>query len=193
MTSWYGLNGPGRIINPAALGCPFCRRFPTARTLYKYGVGIHAVQGLGDAVRDQGTWIYAWCRDCGSAKQYLERTCAREAPPARANWSCEECVDRRERQRIRTNRDLAELMAETGMSSEAAERICMIKPCPQCGTMTHCVSGCGHIQCPVEDCGSHWCYFCGDHFAQDIIYDHMHEVHGGIYVAETDDEDTDLE
>ncbi|PLB35585.1 uncharacterized protein BDW47DRAFT_60666 [Aspergillus candidus] len=193
MTSWYGLNVPGRIINPAALGCPFCRRFPTARTLYKYGVGIHAVQGLGDAVRDQGTWIYAWCGDCGSAKQYLERTCAREAPPARANWSCEECVDRRERQRIRTDRDLAELMAETGMSSEAAERICMIKPCPQCGTMTHCVSGCGHIQCPVGECGSHWCYFCGDSFAEDIIYDHMHDVHGGIYVAETDDEDTDLE
>lgn len=193
MTSWYGLNGPGRIINSAALACPFCRRLPTARTLSKCGMGIHAVQGLVDAVRDQGTWIHAWCGDCGSAKQYLERTCARETPRALANWSCEECVDKRERQRIRTERDLADMMGETWVSKDATERISMIKPCPQCGTMTHCISGCGHIQCPVQECGSHWCYFCGDSFAENIIYDHMYDVHGGIYGAETDDEETDLE
>jgi len=46
LRSWYGLNGPGRIVNTAALSCPFCRRAQTAKTLARYRMGIHTVGGL---------------------------------------------------------------------------------------------------------------------------------------------------
>ncbi|KAJ6116349.1 hypothetical protein N7512_006074 [Penicillium capsulatum] len=81
LNSWYKLNASGSIINTAALACPFCRRLPAARTLAKYGMGIHAVRDLANAVRDKGTMIYAWCRECNTAREYVARDCARGAPP----------------------------------------------------------------------------------------------------------------
>lgn len=50
--------------------------------------------------------------------------------------------------------------------------------------MTEKISGCGHIKCEVEDCLTHWCYFCGDKFEEDAIYTHMNEAHGTIYDQE---------
>ena len=55
LDGWYGLNAAGRIINTAALFCPFCRRVPTAKTLARYGLGIHAVGNLQMAVEERGT------------------------------------------------------------------------------------------------------------------------------------------
>ncbi|KAF5861585.1 hypothetical protein ETB97_012750 [Aspergillus alliaceus] len=165
LSQWYGLNAPGRIINTAALSCPFCRRLPSARTLAKHGMGIHAVGNLQGAIQDRGTWIYVWCRSCATAKPYLERVCAQGAPPEVTNWRCEECI-------------------KPGESA--------VKPCPGCGVMTEKISGCGHIQCEVEDCHTHWCYFCGDKFDKGLIYSHMTEIHGTIYDQE-DGLDYDLD
>ncbi|BDD54445.1 hypothetical protein MPDQ_007536 [Monascus purpureus] len=161
LSSWYGLNEPGTIINTAALSCPFCRRLPSGRTLAKYGMGVYAVGNLVDAVRDKGTWIYAWCETCSFARQFMERVCARGTPTDVSNWTCEIC--RAEQERL-DNR-----------------RVQGIKPCPGCGTMTEKISGCGHIQCTVEGCKKHWCYFCGNAFDSDSIYVHMNRVHNGIY------------
>ncbi|OJJ38132.1 hypothetical protein ASPWEDRAFT_104603 [Aspergillus wentii DTO 134E9] len=189
LAGWYGLNAPGKIINTAALACPFCRRLPTARTLSKYGMGIHAVKDLGNAVRDKGTWIYAWCQGCSTAKQYMERSCARGTPPENTNWTDEECVE--ERERLELERELQRLEQEAThqyrKKVEAAEarRLEKIKPCPRCGTMTEKTMGCGHIRCPVEKCGVDWCYFCGKQFGQARIYEHMRYEHGGIF----DDDD----
>ncbi|KAL4863932.1 hypothetical protein BDV12DRAFT_20493 [Aspergillus spectabilis] len=178
-TAWYGSNGSGTIINPAALACPFCRRLPTPRTLSKYGKGIHAVKDLNRAIENKGTWIYAWCSACASAKEYVERDCARGMPPELRDWICERCAEERER---------AELDADPEAGTDAA-RVSKIKPCPKCGTMTEKISGCGHIACPVEECGAHWCYFCGAE-VDEGIYDHMVEAHGGIYEGnEYNDED----
>lgn len=77
---WYGLNVAGQLLNTAALCCPFCRRPPVAKMLTRYGMGIHAVADLRAAVEESGEWIFAWCKDCGRAKQYMERVCANGAP-----------------------------------------------------------------------------------------------------------------
>ena len=158
LSGWYGLNAPGRIINTAALSCPFCRRKPNPRTLHKYGMGIHAVGDLAKAVQESGEWIYAWCMECGFAKQYMERVCARGLPPEIENWRCGDCY-------------IPPRTRSTGDGD--------VKPCPGCGTMTEKIGGCDHIQC--TGCGTHWCYFCGGMFPEKDIYRHMSEAHGGFF------------
>ncbi|KAE8418616.1 hypothetical protein BDV36DRAFT_253846 [Aspergillus pseudocaelatus] len=157
LSHWYGLNTAGRMINTAALACPFCRRFPSAKTLAKHGMGIHAVGNLQAAIQERGTWIYSWCRACATAKPYLERVCAQGTPTEVTNWRCEDC---------------------------SAPQNTRVRPCPGCGVMTEKISGCGHIECEVEDCHTHWCYFCGGKFDQDAIYTHMKAAHGTIYDRE---------
>jgi hypothetical protein len=88
---WYGLNHAGSIINVAALFCPFCRRAPSAPTIAAYGMGIHAVGDLKQAVEERGQWIHAWCYDCGKARRLMERECAQGAPATVQHWKCEEC------------------------------------------------------------------------------------------------------
>lgn len=163
LDGWYGLNSAGCIINTASLHCPFCRRRPSPRTLAKHGMGIHAVGNLSQAMKDQGQWIYAWCGSCGYAKQYMERVCARGVPDDIRNWKCDEC----------------QLPVEHDRS----------KPCPGCGVMCEKTSGCGHITCPVSDCNTHWCYFCGKAFNNREIYKHMSMKHGGFFGPNDDDND----
>ncbi|KAK0124584.1 hypothetical protein ONS95_009533 [Cadophora gregata] len=52
LSGWYGMNAAGKIINTAALSCPYCRGDPMATTLAKYGKGIHAVGNLQTAVEE---------------------------------------------------------------------------------------------------------------------------------------------
>ncbi|KAL2074826.1 hypothetical protein VTL71DRAFT_8605 [Oculimacula yallundae] len=163
LNGWYGLNEAGKIINTAALSCPFCRRDPTAKTLFKYGMGIHAVGNLRTAVEEKGEWISAWCGKCGHAKRFMERLCAAGAPIEVTNWTCDACKN---------------------VKHES------VKECPGCGTMTEKISGCDHITCTVEGCGAHWCFYCGENSDESSIYAHMNEAHGGFYGgAEEFDED----
>ena len=167
LEGWYGLNGAGRIINVAALNCPFCRRRPTAKTLARYGMGIHAVGNLREAVEQSGSWIYAWCTGCGHAKPYLERVCAAGAPPDLQDWTCDDC--RAKKSEVRR-----------------------IQNCPSCGTPTEKRGGCDHIQCTFHGCGAHWCWFCGKQSDESKIYEHMTNEHGGYYGGAEED-DTDME
>lgn len=201
--NWYGLNSEGGIINTAALACPFCRRLPASRTLAKYGMGIHAVQNLSDAVRDRGTLIYAWCRECCTAKEFMERDCARGAPPSVTGWTCKECLEAPQKRRLDQELQWATQALIAARESKDSERIAEaekhrdsvreqaqrwgavgIKPCPGCGMLSERTSGCGHISCPVEECGVDWCYFCGGQFDGDEIYGHMEVVHGGLFGGE---------
>ncbi|CAM6111704.1 unnamed protein product [Calypogeia fissa] len=200
LSGWYGLNTAGRMINTAALSCPFCRRKPAGRTLAKHGMGIHAVGNLAVAVQEQGHWIYAWCHDCGFAKRYMERVCTRGMPPELQNWTCEECVEKAERLSLEAERQRVEEALRDAQiardvqaivdAEEAREALRVAgqertlnrsKPCPGCGTLTEKISGCDHISCPVKSCGAHWCYFCGEAFPERKIYDHLNERHGGYY------------
>lgn len=160
--SWYGINSPGSILNIPALHCPFCRRRPAPKAISKYR--LHQVGGLRAAMDDAGSWIYAWCKDCGFAKQYVERVCAAGAPAEIAGWTCEEC-------------DEPDLVVEKKR----------IRCCPGCGVATEKTYGCDHITCP---CGTHWCYACGEQ--SDEIYVHMEREHGGLgWGAETDEDEED--
>ncbi|KAL2141634.1 hypothetical protein VTI28DRAFT_2128 [Corynascus sepedonium] len=150
---WYGLNAPGRIVNVAALACPFCRRQPTHKV--KLLNGLRFLGGLRDAVNDKGMWVYAWCSGgCGSAKKFAERVCAQGAPEELENWRCEECNVGR--QTVKT---------------------C---PAPNCGVAVEKSSGCDHIECV---CGKHWCFNCGEKVADTAgeIYKHMTQVHQTWY------------
>jgi hypothetical protein len=101
MDSWYGLNARGRIINVAALSCPFCRRQPSAKV--NIPNELKFLGGLKDAVEESGSWIYAWCVACGLAKRFVERVCAAGAPPELSAWSCEECNEAVARKDVSTN------------------------------------------------------------------------------------------
>jgi hypothetical protein len=156
LQGWYGLNAPGRIINTSALACPFCRRAPTAKTLARYGLGIHYVGNLRAAVENSGEWIYAWCSRCSHAKAYMERSCAAGAPMDVENWICEGCS-------ILGHNELE------------------LKHCPGCGVLTEKIDGCDHIECTVLSCQVHWCFFCGVESTAENIYQHMEVEHGGYY------------
>jgi hypothetical protein len=155
LQSWYGLNSAGRIINTAALNCPFCRRPPTPKTLARDGMGVHAVGNLKDAVDLSGQWIYAWCEDCGFARQYMERVCAGGAPAELHDWSCEVC-----------------------QTAKSVSSLLKTRSCPGCGVLTEKTGGCDHIEC---HCGTHWCFYCGENCGEEEIYDHMIREHGGYY------------
>ena len=104
----------------------------------------------------------------------MERICAGGAPPILQNWACQDCTTRR---------------------GENLQKMQNPKPCPGCGTMSEKISGCGHIHCPIPDCGVHWCYFCGKKSDEKTIYRHMSEQHGGFFdngmMAEDDYSDDD--
>ncbi|KAI1309224.1 hypothetical protein F5Y03DRAFT_348866 [Xylaria venustula] len=155
---WYGINRRGHIINVAALCCPFCRRQPAARAVSGAAGGITSLKDLRRAVDEAGSWIYAWCDSCGTAKQFMERACAQGPPPELRRWDCEECAERKKQ------------------TDEPA-----IRSCPGCGVPTERTGGCGHIACTIPDCDTHWCYFCGNAVDPAEIYVHMAKEHGGWY------------
>ena len=194
LKSWYGTNSPGHIINPATLTCPFCRRAPAAKTLANYGMGIHAVGNLANAVKERGSWIYAWCLSCSRAQQYLERSCANGAPQEIDDFICEPCIDA-EMERARLAEEIARLElaearrmnweatagVEQRLREAAKVRAALSRPakdCPGCGVPTEKTSGCDHLTCY---CGVHWCWCCGKAFDVSKIYDHMNRAHGGFY------------
>lgn len=164
--AWYGLNARGRIVNVAALSCPFCRRQPAA------GSGRAVARFVGDlrlAVEEAGTWVYAWCADCGFAKRFVERVCAAGAPVEVTGWRCDEC-------------------REAGTAAVAKS-----KNCPGCGVATEKSGGCDHMECPIEGCGTHWCFHCGTAVLQSDIYQHMTDTHGGWYAGQDEEMDVDSE
>ncbi|OHE91345.1 dihydroxyacid dehydratase [Colletotrichum orchidophilum] len=163
MKDWYGLNVRGRLLNLAALSCPFCRRQPTIKTVSRFG--ISHIGDLQTAATDR-EWIYGWCRDCGFARRYAERVCATGAPEI-SDWSCDECKE-----------------------SKGAKRL-KVRKCPGCGTPTEKMGGCDHITCTVPGCHAHWCFFCGENVGMDDIYTHMSEAHGGMWAGGDEDEDED--
>ncbi|EAQ85390.1 hypothetical protein CHGG_09404 [Chaetomium globosum CBS 148.51] len=186
--AWYGANRPGRVLNTAALACPFCRRrpAPTAAALLR---AVRCLGGVREAVEEQGGWVYAWCVGrCGSARRYVERVCARGAPPEVEGWRCEGCV-------------AAAAVGGVLVGGGGEKGGLVVKMCPACGVATERTAGCDHISCP---CGKHWCFNCAAMVADTAgeVYAHMSEVHhtwyeggGGAdyaeYEFESDEEEDD--
>lgn len=121
--SWYSLNEIGRIINTAAVSCPFCRRIPAPKIARRHR--ITDIGSLSKALAESGTWIHAWCWRCNHAKPYMERVCANGAPEPVSRWRCEEC---------------------TPVPDESTAKFC-----PGCGVLTEKSSGCHHMTCPCGE------------------------------------------
>ncbi|ERT02443.1 hypothetical protein HMPREF1624_00741 [Sporothrix schenckii ATCC 58251] len=176
-SDWYGLNARGRLLNVAALHCPFCRRRPAPAVVARFG--LNTLGNLRTAVARAGTWIYAWCNDCGLAQPFAERVCAQGAPPDVVDWQCADCEAK---------------AAEATRRKDAAPAH-RFKPCPGCGTVTEKRGGCDHISCPVPGCHTHWCFYCGAQVDPHLIYKHMEKQHGGWYggaqLANDDPDDYD--
>lgn len=66
-----------------------------------------------------------------------------------------------------------------------------IKDCPRCRTPIEKTEGCNHMEC--SGCKTHFCWVCMGQFSAGEIYEHMGQVHSGIYDTdyETDDADED--
>lgn len=195
LRGWYGLNSAGTIVNTAALFCPFCRRPPAARTLAAYGKGVHAVGNLKVAYDERGSWIHAWCYECGKAQRLMERECARGAPEALQKWTCDDCKDSAlerallveemarlevERAARLDERRRAEVEQELRRAQAVRRKLeCPVKECPGCKAPTQKTYGCDHMTCP---CRTHWCWACGvAGVSSNDIYNHMNKVHGGFY------------
>ncbi|KAJ3038808.1 hypothetical protein HDV00_000296 [Rhizophlyctis rosea] len=163
LDAWYGGIKPGSIIITSHLSCPFCKRAPTAKTIVRHN--RQACELLkGDGTMDPG-WVYAWCRRCYKAKQFVERACGGHVEDVEG-WRCEEC----------------EALDSGGQTHKPK-----FQSCPRCDVTTEKLSGCDHITC--TNCQSHWCWRCGKEFDGGIIYEHMGTAHGGIYGDEFDDFD----
>jgi len=91
----------------------------------------------------------------------MERVCAAGAPAELTGWTCDDCRE-----------------------WSALSKTERIRPCPGCGTQTQKTGGCDHIECTVDGCGVHWCFFCGGKFDADVIYAHMSKAHGSYYGGE---------
>jgi hypothetical protein len=164
---WYGLNQRGKIINVAALFCPFCRRRPTAKTVSSFGLenNINFLGDLATAVAESGEWVHGWCWDCGFARRLGARNCAAGPPAEVSMWRCDECWRKK---------------TESKLKSRAT-----IKPCPGCKTPTEKIGGCDHVSCSIPGCGANWCFYCGMMVSMADIYAHMYK-HGGFYASELD-------
>lgn len=88
---------------------------------------------------------------------------------------------------------MAEAERRRKLLDKAAEKWGMagIKACPGCAMPCERVSGCGHMLCPSEKCGVHWCFFCGIKVKAEEVYEHMHSVHGGFFGGEDEFDDED--
>lgn len=177
---WYGINQRGRIINIAALSCPFCRRRPTRKAIHSFPFAY--LEGLQRAIDFGGRWIYAWCTTCDVAKRYMERVCANGAPDELADWKCGRCLELEAR--ARTHQRL-EIEARAQQDRSRKCNILPPRPCPQCGVWTEKTGGCNHITCP---CGANWCYICGEQSADHAIYEHIAINHMGVAWEEDDDD-----
>ena len=142
------------------LFCPFCKQHPGLKIFQKYNADVCMLKSFDIDTFDH-RWHYAWCTDCYSLKECVEKTCAGSETPSVRDWRCEEC-------------DRARLLDAPDI---------VAKPCPGCGVMTEKRSGCSHITCTnceaTTGTATHWCFVCNGKFDYHSIYAHMSRKHGG--------------
>jgi hypothetical protein len=135
--------------------CPCCKQIPLKGIAFTNGTLKNLI---GQKIKYESDWHYAWCKGCGKVKEYMEYQCAGPDPMEINNYICEDCMNPGEH-----------------------------KKCPFCGILTVKYAGCDHMECPKEvgGCGIHWCYRCEtDVYSSNIeqdVYDHLHDVHGNIW------------
>lgn len=162
---WYSQNSPGNIVLQTYSMCPFCKCVPTYKTIRAYNrlLCIHNNRKH----KYDNTAYEAWCRKCGSIKVHVSKECANDIPQLNGMFECTVCVN---------TLDQTEL----------------IKACPGCKTMCYRDGGCDHIECPIKECGLHWCWVCKKSSKRSRdIYRHMEKKHGYQHNYYGSDSDSD--
>jgi len=155
--SWYSKNHPGQLLYQRALLCQFCSRVPAPQTLSRIDNNLIALASHISKKPLNPDMYYGWCIKCLMPKEIAERSCTTE-PPKLNNWQCADCIHGK---------------AVTVIT----------KDCPKCTVAISKISGCNHIHC---NCGTHWCWKCGDSYpTSGEVYDHMNSQHGSFF----DDDD----
>lgn len=144
----------GNIFNPNILLCPFCKRRPDSLYLNKK---INKIIKYNDNIDYNSNIIYAWCNKCSHIKEYCPKECAVEEITLKDKFICTSCQIELNEDYIKNN----------------------TKICPSCGISVFKEDGCNHITC--GKCKNHWCWKCLKICNSSSIYDHMRNVHGGIY------------
>ncbi|KAH7100978.1 hypothetical protein BKA62DRAFT_704695 [Auriculariales sp. MPI-PUGE-AT-0066] len=211
LDEWYGGNMPGTLLNTRQLGCPFCNRVPAPKIVLRTNPQVGGLKGIKEAMGDRA-WFYAWCGQCSTARQCVERVCTEGGRlPDIKDFVCHQCeedntqaVERVERER----RELEAVIAQFEDDELAADQVeaarqrlvelggaiarkrragPAMRECPntECGVMVQKEFGCDHITC---QCGTHWCWVCGKMFEEYEIYGHLNDAHGGWF-ADPDDGD----
>jgi hypothetical protein len=155
----YGQLRRGELCRPPNLLCPFCKSFPSSKTLRRHNRDMCTLSGVDVDAMDP-TMFYGWCMGCYKIRPAMAKDCSEELPVL-SGFKCAEC---------------------SGPS--AAARDVHTNNCPGCGVTTEKTSGCNHIMCPC--CGADWCYACGERSTAEGIYTHMIAEHGGYGVLNDD-------
>lgn len=162
---WYSQNSPGNVALETYSRCPFCKSVPKYKIVKAYNRML--------CTNNNRTHIYdnsvyeAWCRRCGVIKVHISKECANDIPQLGGTFECTVCVS-------------------TLNQSE------LIKACPGCKTMCYRDGGCDHIECPVKECGLHWCWQCKfSNTNSSSIYRHMEREHNYDYGYNDDSDYSD--
>ncbi|KAF7359799.1 RING-type domain-containing protein [Mycena venus] len=181
LREWYGQNAPGKLLSMMQFACPFCRRKPIIKTLTRYNRETVALGGLQDAMDDR-RFFYAWCMECGFAKQACERTsCTEAGVPPITEFRCKDCntptlvaepVNEFALENIRWKRK-----KEAVWKDVSGLRI-VLCPNPICQARINKTDGCNHMICI---CGTHFCYACGEEVPMGGMGMHFFLYHGSAY------------
>ena len=174
LDAWYGQLVAGKIIIPANLICPFCKKMPSSKVLRRHNPQLSTLKPF-DVNSLDNVWYHAWCVTCFSVKPCVQKVCSEGMPDVNA-WECDDCK-------------------ETTVQQLAEKPDVVAKECPSCGVMTQKTSGCHHITCTVCSPTTHWCWSCCKICSYNSIYRHLSQEHGGYgfddYAGGDDDEGYD--
>ncbi|KAH7100958.1 hypothetical protein BKA62DRAFT_704648 [Auriculariales sp. MPI-PUGE-AT-0066] len=210
LDEWYGGNTPGTLLNTRQLGCPFCSRVPIAKIVLRTNPQVGGLKGIKAALDDRA-WFYAWCGQCSTARQCIERRCTDGGRlPEIKEFVCNQCEEENTLAAERAAREQRELVAlimrlEAEEAQEltrerARRRLEELRARFVVATGTgkrhtsYTVRECPNEKCGVMvykefgcdhitcQCGMHWCWVCAEMFPGGSgVYEHLNRCHGGFY------------
>lgn len=140
----------------------FCKRCPKACVLAPVNRELVRIPGRKKMVFDS-SMHYGWCMKRWKIKEVGARECLGPVPTL-THFVCEGCSS----------------------PLEDAES----KTCPGCDVPVFKSMGCNHMTC--TQCQCHWCWVCSSKFdTASETYDHLDEMHGGIFDDAENDVDSD--
>jgi hypothetical protein len=154
---WYSQNSPGNIVLETYSRCPFCKQAPKFDVIKNYNRVLCQFNNRKHVFSN--TAYEAWCLKCGSINDFAEKECANDIPSLKGEYRCQVCK----------------------IKDDKLDPSDFQKECPGCSVMCYKSGGCNHMTCTL--CSAHWCWVCRwkSEPGKVGIYDHLEDVHGGIY------------